>query len=175
MNFSFHIALLASIVICFAFLLLQVKVHLRDDGPVRGPSDSSRGYDSHSSSPASSDHPRSQDSPGAGRPPPPPTALRPSSASRSSRGPAIVDSQPPAQQAPVSVPGGPEENKENPEDPSQQSFMGKVRAFEKMDHFARAQRMLELQEAQNARVSVLYWIWMCLYMYILNIVRVCVC
>lgn len=155
MKRSFHITLLASVLICLAFLLLQVKVPLRDDGPVRGPSESSRGYDSHSSSPASSDHPRSQDSPGVGRPPPPPTALRPSSVSRSSRGPAIVDSQPPPLQGPVPVLGGPEEGKDNPDDPSQQSFMGKVRAFEKMDHFARAQRMLELQEAQNARVSVL--------------------
>lgn len=28
----------------------------------------------------------------------------------------------------------------------------KIKAFEKMDHLARAQRMLELQEAENARV-----------------------
>lgn len=160
----FDMALLASVFIFLAFLLFQVKVPLRDDGPVRGPSESSRGYDSHSSSPASSDHPRSQDSPGAGRPPPPPSALRPSSASRSSRGPAVIDSQPPPQQqpqqqGPVPALGGPEEPRENPDDPSQQSFMGKVRAFEKMDHFARAQRMLELQEAQNARVRVAYQMW----------------
>ncbi|KAG7234288.1 hypothetical protein INR49_005249 [Caranx melampygus] len=37
------------------------------------------------------------------------------------------------------------------EDPSTKSFLGKIKAFEKMDHFARAQRMVELQEAQNAR------------------------
>uniref|UniRef100_A0AAZ3R8I1 Tight junction protein 2b (zona occludens 2) n=1 Tax=Oncorhynchus tshawytscha TaxID=74940 RepID=A0AAZ3R8I1_ONCTS len=42
----------------------------------------------------------------------------------------------------------------NPEDPSLRSFLGKVKAFEKMDHFARAQRMLELQEAQNARLEI---------------------
>uniref|UniRef100_A0AAY4CBS0 Tight junction protein 2b (zona occludens 2) n=1 Tax=Denticeps clupeoides TaxID=299321 RepID=A0AAY4CBS0_9TELE len=42
----------------------------------------------------------------------------------------------------------------SPEDPSQKSFLGKVRAFEKMDHFARTQRMLELQEAQNARLEI---------------------
>ena len=29
----------------------------------------------------------------------------------------------------------------------------KVKAFEKMDHLAKAQRLLELQEAENARVS----------------------
>lgn len=40
------------------------------------------------------------------------------------------------------------------EDPSMRSFMGKIKAFEKMDHFARAQRILELHEAQNARVGV---------------------
>lgn len=34
------------------------------------------------------------------------------------------------------------------------SFLGKIKAFEKMDHFARAQRMLELQEAQNARLEI---------------------
>lgn len=39
------------------------------------------------------------------------------------------------------------------EDPSMKSFLGKIKAFEKMDHVARAQRMLELQEAQNARVG----------------------
>uniref|UniRef100_A0A667Y8M1 Tight junction protein 2 n=1 Tax=Myripristis murdjan TaxID=586833 RepID=A0A667Y8M1_9TELE len=40
------------------------------------------------------------------------------------------------------------------EDPSMQSFLGKIKAFEKMDHFARAQRVLELQEAQNARLEI---------------------
>ncbi|XP_033476110.2 tight junction protein ZO-2b isoform X2 [Epinephelus lanceolatus] len=40
------------------------------------------------------------------------------------------------------------------EDPSMRSFLGKIKAFEKMDHFARAQRMLELQEAQNARLEI---------------------
>ncbi|KAF5894794.1 tight junction protein ZO-2 isoform X1, partial [Clarias magur] len=37
------------------------------------------------------------------------------------------------------------------EDPASRSFLGKVKAFEKMDHLARTQRMLELQEAENAR------------------------
>ncbi|KAG5280690.1 hypothetical protein AALO_G00062920 [Alosa alosa] len=133
----------------------KVKLPPRDEGPVRGPSDSSRGYDSHSSSPTSSDHPRSQDSPGMGRPPPHPTAaLRPSSASRVSRGPPVVDIQPLPPQGPAPALGGREQTEETPEDPALTSFLGKVRAFEKMDHFARAQRMLELQEAQNARMEI---------------------
>ncbi|XP_051278111.1 tight junction protein ZO-2 isoform X3 [Dicentrarchus labrax] len=40
------------------------------------------------------------------------------------------------------------------EDPSMKSFLGKIKAFEKMDHFARAQRILEVQEAQNARLEI---------------------
>ena len=43
------------------------------------------------------------------------------------------------------------------EDPSMKSFLGKIKAFEKMDHFARAQRMLEMQEAQNARVGTVQY------------------
>ncbi|MFT7813546.1 tight junction protein ZO-2 isoform X2 [Arapaima gigas] len=119
----------------------KAKVQPRDEA-FRAQYEPSRGYDSHSSSPVSSDHPRSQDSYG-GRPAPPPIALKPALASRNSRG--VPDSQPPADQ------GQPEES---PEDPSQKSFLGKVKAFEKMDHFARAQRMLELQEAQNARLEI---------------------
>lgn len=40
------------------------------------------------------------------------------------------------------------------DDPSMNSFLGKIKAFEKMDHFARAHRILEVQEAQNARVGI---------------------
>uniref|UniRef100_A0A8D0DF18 Tight junction protein 2b (zona occludens 2) n=1 Tax=Sander lucioperca TaxID=283035 RepID=A0A8D0DF18_SANLU len=48
-----------------------------------------------------------------------------------------------------------EATKDSPvDDPSLRSFLGKIKAFEKMDHFARAQRMLELQEAQNARLEI---------------------
>lgn len=43
------------------------------------------------------------------------------------------------------------------EDPSMRSFLGKIKAFEKMDHFARAQRILEVQEAHNARVCIAHW------------------
>ncbi|XP_068166039.1 tight junction protein ZO-2b isoform X2 [Antennarius striatus] len=35
------------------------------------------------------------------------------------------------------------------EDPSMRSFMGKIKAFEKMDHFARAQRLLEMEISQR--------------------------
>ncbi|XP_070759748.1 tight junction protein ZO-2b isoform X1 [Enoplosus armatus] len=40
------------------------------------------------------------------------------------------------------------------EDPSTKSLLGKIKAFEKMDHFARVRRMLEVQEAQNARLEI---------------------
>lgn len=40
------------------------------------------------------------------------------------------------------------------DDPSMNSFLGKIKAFEKMDHFARTHRILEVQEAQNARVGI---------------------
>uniref|UniRef100_A0AAR2JC52 Tight junction protein 2b (zona occludens 2) n=1 Tax=Pygocentrus nattereri TaxID=42514 RepID=A0AAR2JC52_PYGNA len=93
------------------------------------------------SSPVSHEPLRTHDSPS--KPMPPPIALKPSSVSRVSRGqadsPPLRDHEPPGN---------------SPEDPSQKSFLGKVRAFEKMDHFARAQRMLELQEAQNARLEI---------------------
>ncbi|KAK7136209.1 hypothetical protein R3I94_014758 [Phoxinus phoxinus] len=110
----------------------------------RGQYDPSRNYDSRSSSPASSEHPRSQDSPAKSKPPPPPPpALKPSFASRSSRG--HVNSPPVRDNEPLG---------DGPDDPSQRSFRGKVKAFEQMDHFARNQRVLEIQEAQNARVEI---------------------
>lgn len=40
------------------------------------------------------------------------------------------------------------------DDPANRTFRGKVKAFEQMDHLARAKRMLELQEAEQARVCV---------------------
>ncbi|KAG7481224.1 hypothetical protein MATL_G00064340 [Megalops atlanticus] len=118
----------------------KVKVQSRDEA-FRAQYDPSRGYDCHSSSPTNSSHPRSQDSYGS-KPPPPPVALKPTYGSRLR---ATIDTQPPREL---------EEPKESPEDPSQKSFLGKVKAFERMDHFARAQRMLELQEAQNARMEI---------------------
>uniref|UniRef100_I3K4S7 Tight junction protein 2a (zona occludens 2) n=1 Tax=Oreochromis niloticus TaxID=8128 RepID=I3K4S7_ORENI len=44
--------------------------------------------------------------------------------------------------------------KDEEEDPANKSFLGKIKAFEKMDHLARAQRILELQEAENARLEI---------------------
>lgn len=67
------------------------------------------------------------------KPPPPPVALKPSFLARGT-----------PTQEPTS----------NTEDPASRSFLGKVKAFEQMDNLARAQRMLELQEAEHARVSV---------------------
>ncbi|XP_069043395.1 tight junction protein ZO-2b isoform X2 [Lepisosteus oculatus] len=118
----------------------KAKVQQREEA-ARQQYESSRSCDSHSSSPASSDHPRSQDSYG-GKPYPPPVALKPSFGSRAPK--AAPDSQPPEKGDP----------KDSADDPAVKSVLGKVKAFEKMDNLARAQRMLELQEAQNARVEI---------------------
>ncbi|XP_071752192.2 tight junction protein ZO-2a [Centroberyx gerrardi] len=90
--------------------------------------DSSRGYDSHSSSTISSD------AAGGNKPTPPPVALKPVFAPRLSQ--------------------SSEEQGQGGDDPANRSFMGKVKAFEQMDHLARAQRMLELQEAEHARLEI---------------------
>ncbi|KAG5834815.1 hypothetical protein ANANG_G00265600 [Anguilla anguilla] len=99
------------------------------------PRESKKGGNSHSSTPVSSDQDRNLDS----RRPPPPVALKPSRGSR-----ALPDNLPPPPESPV----------ESAEDPAGKSFMGKVKAFQEMEHQARAQRILELQEAQNARVEI---------------------
>ncbi|XP_037608180.1 tight junction protein ZO-2a isoform X1 [Sebastes umbrosus] len=88
--------------------------------------DSTRSYDSHSSSTISS-----SDAAGVNKPLPPPVALKPTI-------PRLSHSEEPS-------PG---------EDPASKSFLGKIKAFEKMDHLARAQRILELQEAENARLEI---------------------
>uniref|UniRef100_A0A672KWB3 Tight junction protein ZO-2-like n=1 Tax=Sinocyclocheilus grahami TaxID=75366 RepID=A0A672KWB3_SINGR len=111
----------------------------------RGQYDPSRYYDSHSSSPVSSEHPRSQDSPAKTKPPPPPTVLKPTYVSRTSRG--LLNSPPVRDSEPL---------EDSPDDPSKRSFLGKVKVFEQMDHLARTQKVLEIQEAQNARVSLCY-------------------
>uniref|UniRef100_A0A8B9JDW6 Tight junction protein 2a (zona occludens 2) n=1 Tax=Astyanax mexicanus TaxID=7994 RepID=A0A8B9JDW6_ASTMX len=98
------------------------------------PSDN-RSFDSHSSSTVSSDTPVSS------KPLPPPVALKPSFSGR---------------------PAPAQEPNSNAEDPASRSFLGKVKAFEQMDHLARAQRMLELQEAEHARVSVPVSCWSCI-------------
>ncbi|KAM9840880.1 tight junction protein ZO-2a [Aulostomus maculatus] len=91
--------------------------------------DSSRSYDSHSSSTISSD------AAGGNKPLPPPVALKPSIARLNQ----------------TSEEQNPEEVEE---DPANKSFLGKIKAFEKMDHLARAQRLLELQEAEKARLEI---------------------
>ncbi|XP_031711473.1 tight junction protein ZO-2a isoform X3 [Anarrhichthys ocellatus] len=90
--------------------------------------DSSQSYDSHSSSTIIS-----SDAVGVNKPLPPPVALKP---------PVPRQSQPPEERSP------------GDEDPANKSFLGKIKAFEKMDHLARAQRILELQEAENARLEI---------------------
>ncbi|KAI7797996.1 putative tight junction protein ZO-2-like, partial [Triplophysa rosa] len=119
----------------------RVKMLSQGEAP-RGQYDPCRNYDSRSSSPASSDHPRSRDSPAKTKPQPPPPALKPALKSRASRG---LNSPPIKNKEAV---------EKSPDDPSQRSFMGKVKAFEQMDHIARSQRVLELQEAQIARVEI---------------------
>ncbi|XP_072309511.1 tight junction protein ZO-2a isoform X3 [Eucyclogobius newberryi] len=108
---------------------------LSDDVRSQGRTDSSRSFDSHSSSTISSDT--------AHRPLPPPVALKPPS------NPRLV--QPPPELSPGPV--------REEDDPANKSLRGKksgnqIQAFEKMDHLARAQRLLELQEAENARLEI---------------------
>uniref|UniRef100_A0A3B4ZHY7 Tight junction protein ZO-2-like n=1 Tax=Stegastes partitus TaxID=144197 RepID=A0A3B4ZHY7_9TELE len=92
--------------------------------------DSTRSYESHSSSTISSD------AAGGSKPPPPPVAMKPNIGRLH-------------QSSEEQSPG-----KEDEEDPANKSFLGKIKAFEKMDHLARAQRLLELQEAENARLEI---------------------
>lgn len=96
---------------------------------VQARTDSTRSYESHSSSTISSD------AVAANKPLPPPVALKPTI--------------PRLNQTPEEQKPGKEE-----EDPANKSFLGKIKAFEKMDHLARAQRLLELQEAENARLEI---------------------
>ncbi|XP_070296206.1 tight junction protein ZO-2-like [Salvelinus sp. IW2-2015] len=133
---------------------LKVKLLFRDEVvPPRGvvgayDPPSSRGYDSHSSSPASDPPPlpRTLNSFGKAKPlAPPPIAIKPSYNTQDTTRSTAPN---------TTAFRGPEEPGESPEDPSLKSFLGKIKAFEKMDHFARAQRMLELQEAQNARLEI---------------------
>lgn len=105
-------------------------------------------YDSpSSSSPASSNNePQSHASYG----PPPP--LPPVPVFTSFRLPQPQVGPPRTDTPPSGVEEQVEESREV--DPSMRSFQGKIKAFEKMEHFARAQRILELQEAHKARVEI---------------------
>ncbi|KAK2871451.1 hypothetical protein Q8A67_023978 [Cirrhinus molitorella] len=89
----------------------------------------SRSFDSRSSSTVSSDAPVSN------KPLPPPVAQKPSFTLRMG---SADDTTP---EDPVN-------------DPANRTFRGKVKAFEQMDHLARAKRMLELQEAEQARLEI---------------------
>uniref|UniRef100_A0A9J7ZBX3 Tight junction protein 2a (zona occludens 2) n=1 Tax=Cyprinus carpio carpio TaxID=630221 RepID=A0A9J7ZBX3_CYPCA len=85
-------------------------------------------FDSRSSSTVSSD------APVGNKPLPPPVAQKPSFTMRT--GPADDTTSGPV------------------DDPANRTFRGKVKAFEQMDHLARAKRMLELQEAEQARLEI---------------------
>uniref|UniRef100_A0A8C5N838 Tight junction protein ZO-2-like n=1 Tax=Gouania willdenowi TaxID=441366 RepID=A0A8C5N838_GOUWI len=93
--------------------------------------ESTRSYESHSSSTISS-----SDAVGGTKPMPPPIANKP----------AMGRLNPSSEE--------PSPGQQEQEDPSNKSFLGKIKAFEKMDHLARAQRLLELQEAENARLEI---------------------
>ncbi|KAM9857978.1 tight junction protein ZO-2b [Aulostomus maculatus] len=136
------------------------------------PASSSRSYDSpSSSSPASSNNdpppPISHSAATSGPPPPPPlhhfnsfgkprTLAAPKLTGCGSTTEVAVHSSDTLPSVTVAACREQEETTEDSplEDPSMRSFMGKIKAFEKMDHFARAQRVLELQEAQNARLEI---------------------
>ncbi|KAJ0019657.1 hypothetical protein NQD34_007226 [Periophthalmus magnuspinnatus] len=114
-------------------------------------------YDSpSSSSPSSSTEPQTHTT--YGPPPPlPPTAL--CSSFRAPQQPQAVSQtapptdMPPSMALPPATLEGLEEDSSDV-DPSTRSFQGKIRAFEKMDHMARAQRLLQLQEAHRARQEI---------------------
>uniref|UniRef100_UPI0037E80863 tight junction protein ZO-2-like isoform X3 n=1 Tax=Semicossyphus pulcher TaxID=241346 RepID=UPI0037E80863 len=143
------------------------------------PPSCSRSYDSpSSSSPASSNNdppPPISRSAGFSSPPPPPplhhfsscSSLRPLGAPQPPPAPKPTGSSGSMAEAAVHSPAAlagagvvacrQQENAAGDslvEDPSMRTFLGKIKAFEKMDHFARAQRILEVQEAQSARLEI---------------------
>lgn len=142
---------------------LQVKLPLRDDPPYRQhhppPPSSSRSYDSpSSSSPASSNNdpppPISRSAASFSRLPTPPPLNFNSSGKLWPPGALPPPPPPCVAEAAGHSPGTlTREEEAGVEDPSMRSFLGKIKAFEKMDHFARARRILEMQQAQNAKVS----------------------
>ncbi|XP_041042385.1 tight junction protein ZO-2a isoform X3 [Carcharodon carcharias] len=110
--------------------------------------DSNRGDDSRYScpSPGSSEHSRGQEVPPS-KPQPPPVASKPTFGVRTAIKPPAPATQPPGEDEG-------EETEELGDGSEQQSVLGKVKIFEKLDHKARAQRLQELQEAQNARLEL---------------------
>ncbi|XP_041642832.1 tight junction protein ZO-2-like isoform X1 [Cheilinus undulatus] len=143
-------------------------LHHRQHHPT--PPSCSRSYDSpSSSSPASSNNdppPPISRSAGFSAPPPPPPLHHFSSCG--SLRPLGAPQLPPAAKPPSSsgsmaeaavhipaLPGVSEVAEDSlVEDPSTRTFLGKIKAFEKLDHFARVQRILEVQEAQKARMEI---------------------
>ncbi|XP_078070079.1 tight junction protein ZO-2a isoform X2 [Mustelus asterias] len=127
----------------------KAEAHTYVKEPSRQYHDSSRGYDSpySSPSPGSSEHPRGQEAPPS-KPQPPPVASKPSFGIRTAVKPPAPAAQPPPEDEGEEV----EELGDGGE--QQQSVLGKVKIFEKLDHKARAQRLQELQEAQNARLEL---------------------
>ncbi|XP_026784377.2 tight junction protein ZO-2 isoform X1 [Pangasianodon hypophthalmus] len=119
--------------------VIQVKPLAQGEAP-HGHFNQAR--DPNTSNPAIIEHHHVPNSPSITKPLPPPVALKPTSVPRPPRG--LMDS-------PIKDREPPEKS---PEDPSQKSFLGKLKAFEKMDQFARAQRVLELQQAQDARLEI---------------------
>ncbi|XP_029366668.1 tight junction protein ZO-2b [Echeneis naucrates] len=157
----------------------QVSMSLREESVFFSPGsrqhhaplpNSSRSYDSpSSSSPASSSNdpppPMSCSAVLSSPPPPPPIQhfnsfgkLRPPGVSQSA--PIIMsgNSGGMAESAVTSGAVSKQHDKaaQDPpmEDPCMTSFLWKIKAFENMDHFARAHRILELQEAQKARLEI---------------------
>ncbi|XP_072373506.1 tight junction protein ZO-2a isoform X5 [Scyliorhinus torazame] len=110
--------------------------------------DPNRGYDSRYSSPSpgSSEHPRGQEAPPT-KPQPPPVASKPTFGVRTA-------ALPPTPTLPLPGEDDEEELEVLADGNRQQSVLGKVKIFEKLDHKARALRLQELQEAQNARLEL---------------------
>ncbi|XP_060893469.1 tight junction protein ZO-2-like [Labrus mixtus] len=143
-------------------------LHHRQHHP--SPPSCSRSYDSpSSSSPASSNNdpppPISRSAGFSGPPPPPPLhhfnscssprSLGAPQLPSSSRSMAEMAHHSPAALPSVNVAACRQQAEDSPvDDPSMRTFLGKIKAFEKLDHFARAQRILEVQEAHNARVEI---------------------
>lgn len=149
-------------------LFSQVKLPLREEPVFRQhhppPPSSSRSYDSpSSSSPASSNNdpppPISRSAASFSRLPTPPPLNFNSSGKLWPLG--MPPPPPPASMAEATglsaapLSGEQEEAavESSMEDPCMSSFLGKIKAFEKMDHFARARRILEMQQAHNAKVD----------------------
>ncbi|XP_026075303.1 tight junction protein ZO-2-like isoform X2 [Carassius auratus] len=97
---------------------------------------------------------------------PEPPKVRAASRPADSRSSSTVSSDPPVSNKPLPPPvaqkpsftvrtGSAEETTSDPvDDPANRTFRGKVKAFEQMDHLARAKRMQELQEAEQARLEI---------------------